>query len=80
LKVTDPNELEYLYAQRGSDCPFTPQEAKNVIEGVIKRSRIRTAEGIGGNNDLYLNIEAICLATETTSGGAFDVLSMAPDA
>ena len=68
LKVTDPNELQYLYTHQSPDCPFTSQEAANVIEGVIKRSRIRTALGIGRNNAIYLNIESSCIEDNTTSG------------
>ncbi len=39
ITAEDPETLHYWYAH-GSDCPWTEAEAKNVIEGVIKRCRI----------------------------------------
>lgn len=60
LKVDDPNVLEYSYNYTPS-CPFTPAEATQIIEGVIIRSRIRTSLGLGGVNDIYLDVSARCL-------------------
>ena len=69
LKVNDPNLLEYYYSH-SDECPWTEPEAKQIIEGVIKRSRIRTAHGLGFGNDLYLNIDANCLRLTNGSGYA----------
>ena len=66
IKADDPNTLEYYYADN-TDCPWTEQEAQSVIEGVIKRSRINTAHGLGGPNNFYLSVVSSCLATGSSS-------------
>ena len=66
ITADDPETLEYWYTHN-NECPWTEAEAENVIEGVIKRSRIKTEHGTGGPNKVYLNNVASCL--ETNSGG-----------
>lgn len=69
LKVTDPNELPYWYSH-DDKCPWTEPEAKQIIEGVIKRSRIRTRHDIGGVNDIYLDNKVFCLDLDNNRGYA----------
>ena len=66
ITADDPNTLEYWYTH-DSECPWAEEEAKSVIEGVIKRSRIKTEHGTGGPNNVYLNNIARCL--EANVGG-----------
>ena len=66
ITADDPETLHYWY-RHYSDCPWTEAEAENVIEGVIKRSRIKTAHDLGGPNKVYLNTTARCLGT--SAGG-----------
>jgi len=66
ITATDPETLHYWYTH-GSECPWTEAEAENVIEGVIKRSRIKTEHNLGGPNKFYLNTTALCLGT--SAGG-----------
>lgn len=68
IKAEDPNALEYWYEQ-SPDCPWTDREAKNVIEGVIKRSRIKTAEGLGGPNRFNLDVKIRCMIISTGASG-----------
>jgi hypothetical protein len=46
-----------------------------VIEGVIKRSRIKTELGVGGPNSLYLNVYVFCtkMTTDRDLGYAVDI-------
>ena len=60
LKVTDPNELPYWYSHQ-DECPWTEPEAEQIIEGVIKRSRIRTRHSINEVSGIYLNVKTICM-------------------
>ena len=73
ITAEDPETLHYWY-NHGSDCPWTEAEAKNVIEGVIKRSRIKTEHGTGGPNKVYLNTTAGCLASSRGYAANFDVM------
>jgi hypothetical protein len=70
LKVTDPNVLEYYYVHDETECLWAGSEARQIIEGVIKRSRIRTSEGIGGVNEIYLSVYVNCMALSDNFGYA----------
>ena len=69
IKVTDFDFLDYVLGM-SSSCPFAEQEAMDVIEGVIIRSRIRAEVGYSLDhffNEPYLDIKTTCL--ETRVGG-----------
>ena len=70
ITAEDPETLEYWY-DHTADCTWTEVEAKNVIEGVIKRSRIKTEHGAGGPNRVFLNITARCLEITTRGHTAY---------
>lgn len=63
IKADDPNTLEYFYVHDDT-CPWSAEAAENVIEGVIKRSRINTREGLGGPNNFHLNVGVTCIENE----------------
>ena len=59
IKVTEPDNFRYFYKQT-TECPFTEQEAVNVVEGVVKRSRIRPYKMILPTS-LHLNLSTVCI-------------------
>jgi len=67
FKVEDPNTLNYWYSHY-DDCPWGEVEAEREIEGVIKRSRLRTEHSVSGSNNLYLNVDVLCLSLESIAG------------
>ena len=63
----NPNELAY-FSYIGDDCPLTDQEAKDVIEGVFIRSRIKPLVGYAWlDDDLYLSISLECLLLDNNN-------------
>ena len=50
---------------QSDDCPFTQAETKVVIEGVIIRSRVRTAVRDFGYPDLYIDVGLTCIESQS---------------
>jgi hypothetical protein len=50
IKKDNPSELAY-YTSINGECSFTKEEAKEIIEGVFVRSRVKP---LGGGNGLRL--------------------------
>ena len=59
IKADEPESLQYSLVQN-SACLWADHEAKDVVEGVIKRSRISPSLGGGGSNKFYLSVVVTC--------------------
>jgi len=64
VKQQDPDFLPYFVTQT-DDCPSTQAAAEEVIEGVIIRSRVRTAVRDIGYPDLYINVGLTCIESQS---------------
>jgi len=60
IRAEDPEVLGYWYSHDDA-CPWEKGEVTNLIEGIIKRSRIKPEPALGLTNGFYLNIDLACL-------------------
>jgi hypothetical protein len=59
IKKDDPNELAYSLGIQ-DDCPFTNAKAKEIVEGVFVRSRVKPTEDWRVDH-IYLSVTVQCI-------------------
>ena len=60
LKLKNPDVLP-RYVLAGADCPFTILEAREVVDGVLIRSRVKPASyAVASLDEYYLGADVTC--------------------
>ena len=67
IKVKNPDQLDvYYYA--ATECPLTKHELKELVSGVLIRSRVKPLLGVEWVFDsLYLNVALSCIERKSTN-------------
>jgi len=68
ITVSDRDNLDYWYSH-SEPCPWSEDEAVSLIEGVIKRSRIKPSRSINLLNEVYLDVGVVCVDITVGGGG-----------